>query len=419
MLTLFAVLLTAGPAAAAQYASIIVEADSGRVLYERNADTRAYPASLTKMMTLYMLFDAMEKGKFDRRSQIPISKHAAAQPPTKLGLRPGSTISVEMAIKALVTRSANDIAAAIGEAIGGTESQFAAKMTAKARQLGMTRTTFRNASGLPNAAQMTTARDIATLSVALRRDFPQYYHYFAVTEFDFKGQTIRTHNRVLLQYDGADGLKTGYIRASGFNLAASAKRGGVSLVGVVLGGKTSRWRDAHMITLLDKGFEEAVKLAALPAPRRKPTAQLASTSGTIVVDSETLEAPPSLSAARTPDTGRPDTAGAVDLTTPHTFKSQSSGWGIQVGAFSAHATALGQAQHAADQVRTTVRGAAAAVTPVSTANGMIYRARVMGLGDERAARTACATLRMNERSCVVVPPAGVDVALGRDTTTTR
>lgn len=225
------------PAAWAKYASIIINAQTGQVLWEKNADDRNYPASLTKMMTLYMLFDALEKGKTRMSATMPVSAHAAGQSPSKLGLKPGASLRVEDGIKALVTKSANDAAVVIAEFLGGSESSFAEMMTNQARRLGMSQTTFRNASGLPNLGQMSSARDMATLSMALQRNFPQYYHYFSLRAFDYNGTVIPTHNRVLLNYPGADGLKTGYIAASGFNLAASATRNGVRLVGVVFGGK--------------------------------------------------------------------------------------------------------------------------------------------------------------------------------------
>lgn len=381
----------ATPATAATYASIIMDADTGKVLYARNPDTRIYPASLTKMMTLYMLFEQIERGKTSLKTPMTVSKRAAGQPPSKLGLRAGESIRVEDAIKVLVIKSANDVATVVAEHVGGTESDFARLMTAKARKLGMTKTTFRNASGLPNSAQMSTARDMARLSIALKRDFPQYYKYFGQTETSFKGRAIRTHNRVLLNYDGADGLKTGYIRASGFNLATSAHRGGMSLVGVVIGGKTSRWRDRHMMSLLDKGFEQAQQLASLPRPARKPTSLIAS----IDPDATVVPVPPPTAAQGDAD---------ADSVAP--------AWGIQVGAFSAFSVARDQAVQAAETLRQRFGASRAAVTPVKdTGGGLVYRARVLGLDTEPQARAACQALRGAAKGCVVVPPDGADVAL--------
>ena len=241
-----------------RHAAIVVDADSGKVLHASNATARRHPASLTKMMTLYLTFEALEKGKLKLGQSLPVSRLAAMQPATNLSMKPGDTIPVKKAIEALVVRSANDVAVVVAEKLGGSESEFARLMTQKARGLGMKNTTFRNASGLPDERQVTTARDMAILGMALKRHFPQYYDYFSTESFVFNGREYTTHNRVLEEYEGADGLKTGYIRASGFNLATSAVRGKHRLVGVVLGGDTSRARDAQMMALLDKYFGQMI-----------------------------------------------------------------------------------------------------------------------------------------------------------------
>ncbi|MBK8907191.1 MAG: D-alanyl-D-alanine carboxypeptidase [Rhodospirillales bacterium] len=240
--------------ALAKYASLVMDAATGRILHASNPDDRKYPASLTKMMTLFMLFEAMDTGRVSPATSMPVSKHAASQPPSKLGLKPGQSIKVEDAIQALAVKSANDVAAVVGEYLGGTEQNFARAMTIRARQLGMTRTTFRNASGLPDAEQLSTARDMATLARALIRDFPHHYHVFSAQTFSYGGHSYRSHNRLLGTYSGADGIKTGYIRASGYNLVASVKRDGRRLIGVVFGGKTSATRNTHMAALLDQSF---------------------------------------------------------------------------------------------------------------------------------------------------------------------
>ncbi|MCP1364976.1 D-alanyl-D-alanine carboxypeptidase, partial [Halomonas sp. BBD48] len=252
-LSLFASQAHANP----RYASIVIDAQSGEVLSYDHADAVRYPASLTKMMTLYLLFEAIESGRLTMESRLPVSSHAAAQPPSKLWVRPGQTIAVKEAIPALIVKSANDVAAVVAEGLAGSESAFAERMTAKARALGMSSTTFRNASGLPDDRQVTTARDMATLSMHLMRDFPQYYGYFSRTQFVYLGKTYKGHNRLLGNYAGADGLKTGYIRASGFNVATSAVRDGRRIVSVVMGGFTAQSRDAHMAELLDRGFVRA------------------------------------------------------------------------------------------------------------------------------------------------------------------
>src|SRR5208282_1168561 len=209
-------------------------------------DGRTHPASLTKMMTLYLTFESLESGQLHKTQSLRVSAHAASQQPSKLELAAGETITVEQAILALTVKSANDAAVVLAEAIGGSESEFAQTMTQKARELGMTGTTFRNASGLPNPGQVTTARDMAKLARALIRDYPQYYGYFSAREFTFQGNEIPTHNHVLVEYEGADGLKTGYIHSSGFNLVTSAVRNGRRLIGVVMGGQTSSQRDHAM-----------------------------------------------------------------------------------------------------------------------------------------------------------------------------
>ncbi|WP_425358795.1 D-alanyl-D-alanine carboxypeptidase family protein [Aquibium carbonis] len=240
-----------------KYAAIVVDANTGRVLYADQADSRRYPASLTKMMTVYMLFEAMQQGRIGASTDIPISAYAASRPPTKLHLKPGETIDVDTAIRALVTRSANDVATAVAEHLGGSEENFAAMMTTKARQLGMGSTVFRNASGLPDPGQVSTARDMATLSLALRRHFPAQYGYFGRTSFAFRGRSVRGHNKVLETVRGADGLKTGYTRASGFNLATSARRDGRSIVAVVMGGDSAAQRDAMMAQLIEAFLPKA------------------------------------------------------------------------------------------------------------------------------------------------------------------
>lgn len=236
--------------AAAPNAAIVVDAGSGKVLYADQPDSTRYPASLTKMMTLYMLFASVNSRRTGPRSEITMSPHCAAQPPTKLGLKPGETIRVRDAILALVTKSANDVACAVGEHLSGTESAFAQEMTIRAHRLGMTSTFFRNASGLPDPAQVTTARDMATLGRALQDDFPRSFKYFKTKSFRWKGKTYSNHNKLLGRVEGVDGIKTGYTRASGFNLVCSARRGRSDIIAVVLGGNTAKARDARMTELL-------------------------------------------------------------------------------------------------------------------------------------------------------------------------
>jgi D-alanyl-D-alanine carboxypeptidase len=239
------------------YASIIVDGNSGAVLQSTNPDASRHPASLTKIMTLYLLFERLEAGKMKLDTEMDVSEHASDQAPTKLGLKPGQKLKVEDAIKGLVTRSANDAAVVIAEAIAGDEDEFARQMTRKARALGMTKTVYRNASGLPNDDQITTARDQATLGRAIQDRFPRYYRYFGTTTFVYKGNAIRNHNRLLGSVEGVDGIKTGYTHASGFNLVSSMRRGNRHLVGVVLGGRSGGSRDATMRSLLAENLEKA------------------------------------------------------------------------------------------------------------------------------------------------------------------
>jgi D-alanyl-D-alanine carboxypeptidase len=254
-----------------QFSSIIVDGNSGAVLTSNNPDGSRHPASLTKIMTLYLLFERLEANKMNLDTEMDVSEHASEQAPTKLGLRPGQTIKVEDAIKGLVTRSANDAAVVIAEAIGGDEDDFAKMMTRKARALGMTKTTYRNASGLPNDEQLTTARDQATLGRAIQDRFPRYYRYFSTSVFNYHGQAIRNHNRLLGNVEGVDGIKTGYTRASGFNLVTSMRRGNRHLVGVVLGGRSGGSRDAIMRNLLAENLEKgATKRTVAAITERNP-----------------------------------------------------------------------------------------------------------------------------------------------------
>ncbi len=237
-------------------AALIIDGATGKTLYARNETLERHPASLTKMMTLYLLFDALKNGKITMQTQMPVSVHAQQQLPTKLSLRHGQTIDVDTAIRAIVIRSANDVAVVIAEALGGTESHFAEMMNAKARELGMKETNYHNASGLPDPLQITTASDLAVLARHLAYDFPQYFPYFGTLGFTYKGTFYPTHDNLVGRYPGADGIKTGYVGASGFNLASSVVRDGVHLIGIVMGGRTAVRRDLEMMHLLDSEFAE-------------------------------------------------------------------------------------------------------------------------------------------------------------------
>lgn len=292
--------------AQAKFSAVAVDARTGKILFSNDADGSRYPASLTKVMTLYILFQEMKAGRLTLNSRITVSRNAASRPPTKLGVKAGGTVSVEEAIKALVVLSANDVAVAVGEHIEGSEAAFAQRMTRTAKALGMSRTLFRNASGLPDPRQVTTARDMATLGLRVQRDFPQYYPYFRTTSFAYGKRVIRSHNRLLGRYEGTDGIKTGYIRAAGFNLTTSARRGDKRIIGVVMGGKTSRARDNYMIAMLNKQFPKTVGggrlAAAIEGTKPRPSEEIQVAS---------LENPPLATPASKP-TQKPRAARASD-----------------------------------------------------------------------------------------------------------
>lgn len=256
-------------------AALIVDGATGKTLYARNETLERHPASLTKMMTLYLLFEALKAGKLTMHTLLPVSWHASVQKPTKLDLRPGQTIDVDTAIRAVVIRSANDVAVVIAEALGGTESHFAEMMTEKARQLGMKETNYHNASGLPDPLQITTASDLAILARHLAYDFPQYYPYFGLQGFSYKGTWYPTHDNLIGRYQGADGIKTGYTGASGFNLVSSVTRGTTHIIGIVMGGRTAVRRDLEMVRLLDQTFAQISANPSLVASRTVPWQQVA------------------------------------------------------------------------------------------------------------------------------------------------
>ena len=423
--------------AQARYASIVIDADTGEVLRSRSADVRRYPASLTKMMTLYLLFEAIDDGGFSLDSKLKVSKRAAGQSPSKLGLRAGSTIRAEDAIKALIVKSANDIAVVVAEALGGTEVEFARMMTRKAKELGMSRTTFRNASGLPNRKQRSTARDMAQLARALMRDFPDRYHYFDDQRFRYKGRAHRSPNKLLGRYRGMDGIKTGYIRASGFNLAASAERDGRRVIAVVFGGKTARSRNAHMANLLDLGFTRIaendakrgrVRYAGVPRPpagsglaapalRFKPAAIMVAAAqppdlveGAAAPPAEPIEPPaPRPVPERVevvsgplppPSKSVAETLAVVESVIATEPSSVEGAWGIQVGAYES-VTAAEIAMRRASARAPLLNDATATLMPRSDGRSTLYRARFLGLYKNDANR-ACEKLRSAPMPCTVI-----------------
>jgi D-alanyl-D-alanine carboxypeptidase len=303
------------------YSSIVVDANSGAVMQATNADSPRHPASLTKIMTLYLLFERLEQGKIKLTTELPVSARASAQAPSKLALKPGESIRVETAIRAIVTKSANDVAVIVAEALGGDEADFARLMTAKAQALGMAQTVYRNASGLPDEQQITTARDQATLGRAIQDRFPNYYHYFATRTFDFRGKSIRNHNHLLGVIDGVDGIKTGYIHDSGFNIVTSVRRANRHLVAVVFGGRSADARDARVRSLIDNNINiAAVKRTAPPIVEGWETAQARKDGKDARDDDRTASAPVRVASVSPLATDAP-APGSTDPIKPNTIKT--------------------------------------------------------------------------------------------------
>ncbi|MBE9607164.1 D-alanyl-D-alanine carboxypeptidase [Acetobacteraceae bacterium H6797] len=364
-----------------RYSAFMQDAQTGEILLNVNGDEPRYPASLTKMMTLYLAFEALETGRMRANTMIPVSRHAANAEPSKLWLRAGSRIRATDAIMALVTKSANDAATALGEYLaGGTEADFGRMMTAKARALGMSRTTFRNASGLPDPRQRTTARDIATLSRRLIADFPERYAYFSASGFDWNGKYIPGHNRVLSSYDGADGIKTGYIRASGFNMAASAMRNGNRIVAVVFGGASTRERDTHIMALMDRGFDMLDQRGGgsnetIVAARRGMPSLVG-----------TANAAPMVRPRDIPELARPQPRQQAARPAARKPATSRGNYAVQVGAYGDRASAQRAAAQAARA------GGTARVEQIRSNGGRLWRARVTGLSADHA-RRLCRTMR--------------------------
>lgn len=379
------------PAAAAQRvnAAIVVDAATGQLLYRWNIDTPIYPASLTKMMTLYLAFEAVEKGHLSMEQRLPVSRHAARQPRVKLGLRAGSTIRLRDAIMSMIVRSSNDSAVVVAEAIARTETAFAQKMTQKARQLGMLNTTFKNANGLPNRRQKSTARDISTLALSLIRHFPKHYSLFSAKQFYWKGRKLNSTNKLLRSYPGVDGLKTGYINASGYNLAASAVRNGRRLVAVYIGGRTGARRDAKVQKILGIGFTRA---------RQKAKAgQLAKISPPPSRPETPMGAPTTIAKLNLRIVG---TANAAPPPVPARVGPQSP-YAVQVGAFSTPDRARSGARSAVKAVPSLLQNRPVAIEEIPHRRSSIYRARVLDLSLNDARQT-CRQLKLKSLDCLVV-----------------
>jgi D-alanyl-D-alanine carboxypeptidase len=446
-IVLVALVMSIGSAPATantKYAAVVMDYATGEVLHSRRADVALFPASLTKMMTLMLLFDALERGELKAGSKLPVSRRAADMPASKLGLRAGSTITVDQAIQAITVRSANDVAVVIAEALAGSESAFAEQMTRRARALGMRNTTFRNASGLPNSRQKSTARDMAVLAHHLIRRYADFYHYFSQPRFAYAGRTYRSHNKLVRSYRGMDGLKTGYTRASGFNLASSAVRDGQRLIVVVFGGRSARTRDAEVVRLMDLGFERLRErrpqpvIAALPRPR--PGTALAQPAVATVAMAAAAVLPEPRPTAATADDPPADPARAsvLDVLPPEereailaavrdtplpapnpkapspTAVELGSGlvagagkapargeYAVQVGAYHDPNLARRAAHQATDLVPQILLLGDIDISPLQGRRQLVYRARVAGFEQAVAAR-ACDLLQAKRQECFVV-----------------
>jgi len=389
--------------------SIVIDVETDQVLSQVNADAITYPASLTKMMTLYLTFEALNAGRLQLGQYLPVSYEAASRAPTKLGLRPGESVAVQDLILGLVTRSANDAASVLAEGLGGSDSAFAEQMSRKARQIGMTSTVYRNASGLPDPDQYTTARDEAQLALALYRDFPREYRYFATRQFYFRGNVIHNHNHLLDWYEGADGIKTGYIGASGFNLAASAVRNGHRLIGVIMGGPTAGTRDREMAALLDQGFQEVGAGTTMVAHRDVPQPAVAEAeqapSPTPREKPGMISKAASRLAAHLSPLSKAEAAPLV-----HEQHTQPAGehWSIQLGAFHAETAAV-KAAHAAASVAGAKGKPLQIVEPAKADKERLYRVRLLNFTPQEA-WSACVALHKKKIECSVVPVAGLKVA---------
>ena len=395
------------PQNSSKYAAIVVDAKTGEVLYAKRADAPRYPASITKVMTLYLAFEALASGKMQLDDPVVFSPRAAAQAPTKLGVRAGDSVTVQQAMQGMVTRSANDAAVALAEKLGGTEQRFAALMTLRAQELGMTNTHFVNPHGLPDSRNISTARDLAILSRAVMRDYPQYYGLFATKNFQFRGENIRNHNGLLYTMDGVDGLKTGFTNASGFNLAVSAVRDNRRLIAVVMGGPTVATRNKVAEGLLLTGFDVLNRRARgeqiTVAQNFFEPPQLADATQPSMQQGDTEQGLSVALASSTP----PSRASRIQIVEPRNVpklsgkgkKQMSGAWTVQVGSFSSRSDAREQiaivekkfGQHFDD-----ARG-------VAEKDGGKYRARFSGLS-EAEAKNACKTLKAKKQPCVVMSP---------------
>jgi D-alanyl-D-alanine carboxypeptidase len=398
-----ALLVSAGRPAHAAYSSIVIDADSGQVLAQHTPDDSNYPASLTKMMTLYLTFQGLEAGTLTLDQRFTVSAHAAEQAPSKLGLVPDSDIALKTLVFAVITHSANDAAVVIAENIAGSEPAFAQRMTRQAQALGMTNTHFDNASGLPDPANVTTARDLATLARALYRDFPREYPWFSTEEFTYNGVSYANHNHLMHDFAGMDGIKTGYIRASGFNLAASAVRDGRRLIAVVMGGESARSRDMKMAELLDDTFERPA------GPDSQIVEDEAPGEGR-----ETLAHQAGRALAALSPMGKAEAATDVGASAQRSDPElrMSDRWSIQVGTFAQSDAAERAAQQALQRLPSPRGHVALAVAPAHGDKDKNFRARIVHFTHHEA-RVACRTLQHKHKSCAVIAPDATQMAAAK------
>lgn len=400
-------------------AVLVVDANTGRVLYQKSADALRYPASLTKLMSLYLIFELIEAGRLNYRTKIRFSANAVAAPPSRLGVKEGTEIDLIEAIKLLITKSANDVAVAVAEHIAGSEERFAQLMTRKARQLGMKNTTFRNASGLPDSEQVTTARDMITLALRLQDDFPKRYPLFATRKFTYGDKTYRNHNRLLFNYKGTDGIKTGYIRAAGFNLVASVRRGGKHVVAALFGGKTSRRRNRAMRKHLDKALRKAStsktrrppapltaqeeaspSIAAARAAQRPP--ERSETGETRVRPVSTSTEPAVTSALQASTSIVTPEKGAAPPTRTAAGAGPAGAFHVQVGAFYTESEAERQLALVRQRAATVLGGHAGLTTRIRRGDKTFYRARYGGFPAQETAAVVCSELKRLSIDCLVM-----------------
>ncbi len=403
-------------AASSRHAVLVYDANSHRVLYQENGTAPRFPASLTKMMTLYLLFDSLRSGKVTFNTKMTASQIAASQPHTNVSIRRGDTITVAQAINALVVRSANDISVVVAEHLGGSQANFANMMTNKARQLGMTNTVFKNPHGLPDARQHTTAMDMALLGAALRKHFPQYYHHFNTQAFTYKGVRYTGHNRVLNKLPGVDGIKTGYINASGFNLVSSLKRGNINIVAVILGGTTAGERDARMVSLLNRTYtkmaaeqgQAGTQIANAPTPTAAMAVSFTETAAPVQQNrfNVTLNAakPAARANERTLDYQLASYSDTYPVPATVTAASQpsyaDSNWAVQIGVFSDKNSATRALSSVAEKIRPDLANAVADVEYAQQANRAFHRARFKNM-DRENANAVCQKLQQLHQDCFV------------------